>query len=156
MRFYVEVKRNEEEKVLVIDRISGHLSFCTPGQVHRTERSRSIVGILGSIRLVNQRYLVVITESCNEGQINGHDIWRITGTELVSYKFDSLNETSLSCYVPSDDRIYVSMIRQVLNTPHFYFSYTYDLTHTYQRLQDLKQSPDFLKVNNLKLSIHLM
>lgn len=34
------------------------------------------------------------------------------------------------------------MLKQVLDTPHFYFSYTYDITHTIQRLHSM--SPAFL------------
>lgn len=36
------------------------------------------------------------------------------------------------------------MIEQVLETPYMYFSYTYDLTHSLQRLHNT--TPDFLQV----------
>lgn len=36
------------------------------------------------------------------------------------------------------------MIRQVLNTSFFYFSYSYDLSHTLQRLHSMP--PEFLHV----------
>lgn len=38
------------------------------------------------------------------------------------------------------------MINQTLNTPFFYFSYTYDLTHTLQRLSAM--GPNFHEVKN--------
>lgn len=36
------------------------------------------------------------------------------------------------------------MLKQVLDTPHYYFSYTYDITHTLQRLHSM--SPEFLRL----------
>lgn len=43
--------------------------------------------------------------------------------------------------------IFLSMIQSVLKTPYLYFSYSYDLTHTLQRLQHT--SPEFVKVSRL-------
>lgn len=40
------------------------------------------------------------------------------------------------------------MIDHVLNTPYLYFSYTYDLTHTLQRLHNT--TPDFLQQSLLE------
>lgn len=34
------------------------------------------------------------------------------------------------------DMEYLNMIKQNLNTPYYYFSYTYDLTNTMQRQYD--------------------
>lgn len=42
------------------------------------------------------------------------------------------------------NRVYVSMVDSILATPYFYFSYSYDITHSLQRLHNT--SPDFLKV----------
>lgn len=44
----------------------------------------------------------------------------------------------------SENRTYLNMIEAVLQTPYLYFSYTYDVTHTLQRLQHTP--PEFLKV----------
>jgi hypothetical protein len=43
-----------------------------------------------------------------------------------------------------NNTIYLEMIKSVLNTQHFYFSYTYDLSHTMQRLHNT--TPEFLQV----------
>ena len=40
---------------------------------------------------------------------------------------------------------YLEMIKTILNEPYFYFSYTYDLSHTMQRLHNT--TPEFLQVN---------
>lgn len=50
------------------------------------------------------------------------------------------------------DMEYLNMVKQTFNTPYYYFSYTYDLTHTMQRIYNASGS--FLNVrifNNLKL-----
>lgn len=44
----------------------------------------------------------------------------------------------------SQNEVYLSMLKQVLDTPHYYFSYTYDLTHTLQRLHSMP--PEFLRL----------
>ena len=38
------------------------------------------------------------------------------------------------------------MIESALNTPYLYFSYSYDITHTLQRLHNT--TPEFLQVIN--------
>ena len=43
-----------------------------------------------------------------------------------------------------NNNIYLSMVQSVLQTSSFYFSCTYDLTHTLQRLS--RTSPDFLQM----------
>lgn len=40
------------------------------------------------------------------------------------------------------------MIEHVLNIPHLYFSYTYDLTHSLQRLHNTM--PEFLQVSQIQ------
>lgn len=42
------------------------------------------------------------------------------------------------------DMEYLNMVKQTFNTPYYYFSYTYDLTHTMQRLYNTSSS--FLNV----------
>lgn len=65
------------------------------------------------------------------GVINNQVIWRLAGHELIPY-IPSLIHLSDTQKVQNET--YLSMINHTLNTPFFYFSYTYDLTHTLQRL----------------------
>lgn len=73
------------------------------------------------------------------GFIAGHAVWRLAGTKLVPYFRSTLH---LSPEQLKDNVDYVNMIELVLGTPYFYFSYTYDLTHTLQRLHTI--TPDFM------------
>lgn len=43
-----------------------------------------------------------------------------------------------------DNAVYVSMVESVLKTGYFYFSTTYDITHTLQRLHNT--SPEFVSI----------
>lgn len=45
----------------------------------------------------------------------------------------------------AQNQMFVAMIELVLNTPYLYFSYTYDLTHSLQRLHNTM--PEFLQVS---------
>lgn len=76
-------------------------------------------------------YLVVATHRDYVGMINGHVVWRLAGHELIPYIPSMIHLTDLQ---KAQNEIYLSMINHVLNTPFFYFSYTYDLSHSLQRL----------------------
>ena len=46
-----------------------------------------------------------------------------------------------------DNRLLYAMVERVLSTPGFYYSYSYDLTHSQQRKKGLLRSnPDFFKL----------
>ncbi|XP_060553328.1 phosphatidylinositol-3-phosphatase SAC1-A-like isoform X2 [Ruditapes philippinarum] len=96
---------------------------------------------MGIIRLIAGPYLIVITKKEKVGEIGGHVIWKVTGTELHSYKRTMLHLTEKQT---RDNAVYVSMVESVLKTASFYFSTTYDITHTLQRLHNT--SPDFVTI----------
>lgn len=85
---------------------------------------------------------MVITDKVKMGDLNGIPIYRVTGTEVISYCKTMLHLTESQI---QDNRIYVSMLQQSLQTEYFYFSYSYDLSHTLQRLHNT--SPDFLHMS---------
>lgn len=96
-------------------------------------------GILGTIKLIDGHYLVVATHREFVGVINGQVIWRLAGYDLIPYLSSSIH---LSDVQRSHNESYLSMVKQVLDTPFFYFSYTYDLTHTLQRLNTVGRNFD--------------
>ncbi|CAF3328579.1 unnamed protein product [Rotaria socialis] len=113
-------------------------------QLHNTSpnvngaRVISIDGIIGIINLISGPYLIVITSKIHVGDINGHEIYRVKTTEIIPY---ARNTSHLNEYQLKYNEKYLSMLAVVLHTESFYFSYTYDLTHTLQRLQT--SSPNF-------------
>lgn len=103
-------------------------------EYHDSRSIRKICGVLGMIQLVDSFYLVVATHREYVGVITGHVIWRLAGFELIPYLQSTIH---LSDEQKVQNEIYLSMVDRALNTPFFYFSYTYDLSHSLQRLQSL-------------------
>ncbi|CAF4631571.1 unnamed protein product, partial [Rotaria sp. Silwood1] len=99
---------------------------------------QSIDGIIGIISLISGQYLIVITSKKYIGDINGQAIYKVQTTNIIPFV---RNMSHLNEYQLKYNAKYLSMIELVLRTEAFYFSYTYDLTHTFQRLQT--SSPDF-------------
>lgn len=99
---------------------------------------------MGTIRLLACRYLIVITDAQMCGTLAGHNIYKISSTDVIPYTRSSLH---LSEKQVQNNSIYLEMVKSVLNTPYFYFSYTYDLSHSMQRLHNT--TPEFLQVNIL-------
>lgn len=100
---------------------------------------RKICGLVGSIDLISGKHLVVATHRVAVGFINNQVVWRLAGFDIIQYIPSML-------HINEEQRVenetYLSMIRTILDTPYLYFSYSYDLTHTLQRLHSL--SPDQL------------
>lgn len=125
--------------LLVIDRTLETISIQrNSGEIPAADNKRDFCGFLGTINLLAGKYLVIATQRELVGFIAGHSIWRLAKAELIPYcrSFLHLNQEQLV-----DNNTQVAMIQQVLNTPFIYFSYSYDLTHTLQRLHDI--SPEF-------------
>lgn len=116
----------------------------TASQIPPTASRRKIWGLVGTIRLLACRYLIVITDAQMCGTIAGHSIYKISSTDVIPYTRSSLHLTEKQV---QNNAIYLEMVKSVLNTPYFYFSYSYDLSHTMQRLHNT--TPEFLQVNIL-------
>ncbi|XP_046738405.1 phosphatidylinositol-3-phosphatase SAC1 isoform X1 [Diprion similis] len=140
-KFYVEPVGTKE--LLVVDRVTQQIytQAGTASQIPPTASRRRIWGIVGTIRLLACRYLIVITDAERVGTIAGHQVFKLVSTEIIPYMRSllHLNEKQIS-----NNTTYLEMIKSVLNTPHFYFSYTYDLSHTMQRLHNT--TPEFLQM----------
>ncbi|XP_067006317.1 phosphatidylinositol-3-phosphatase SAC1-B [Anabrus simplex] len=140
-KFYIESISSGSE-LLVIDRVSQEISLqVNNGQIPQASSSKPICGLVGTIRLLAGPYLVVITKKRKVGTINGQTIWQVVDTEVISYTRTLLHLTENQMV---QNRVYLSMIESVLSTPGLYFSYSYDITHTLQRLHNT--TPEFLQM----------
>ncbi|GFR66006.1 phosphatidylinositide phosphatase SAC1 [Elysia marginata] len=140
-KFIVEPVGDSENQrdLLVIDRISQEITLqSNEGQIPASAISKNIYGIVGILRLVAGPYLIVVTQRQNVGSIGGQHIWKVAKTEVISYKrsLTHLTEKQVSL-----NKSYLSLLDVMLTTESFYYSTTYDLTHTLQRLYNT--SPDF-------------
>lgn len=119
---------------MVIDRITQEISLIGKAAsqvISGASQLRKVCGILGTIRVTSGNYLVVATHRVFVGYVSNQVIWRLAGFDLIAFHNSLMH---LSEIQKSHNETYLEMIRNVLDTPYFYFSYTYDLTHTQQRL----------------------
>jgi phosphatidylinositol 4-phosphatase len=107
------------------------LLCCTAGFNRiRYEEARPIFGCIGIIRLLAGRYLIVILDCSKVGTIDGEEIYFVTKTGIVPIPRHT-------AYLSEDEirleRQYCNMLNNFLANSGFYFSYTFDLTHSTQR-----------------------
>lgn len=113
-----------------------------PGEcIPLTDTSFKIFGLIGVIQLLSGPYLIVIKKREAAGYINNQKIWRLVETDMLPYAKTDLHLTEKQI---QDNKSYLSMVQLVLTTPYFYFSTSYDLTHTVQRLYNT--SPEFVQM----------
>ncbi|XP_068944448.1 phosphatidylinositol-3-phosphatase SAC1 isoform X1 [Petaurus breviceps papuanus] len=144
-KFYVEPCDDRVDDVLAIDRVSTEVTLTVKKDVPPSAVTRTIFGILGTIRLVAGSYLIVITKKKKVGEFFNHIIWKATDFDILSYKKTMLHLTDIQL---QDNKTFLSMINHVLSMDGFYFSTTYDLTHTLQRLSNT--SPEFQEMSLLE------
>jgi len=136
--FYVQPLDSKAD-ILLIDRGTQEISLeRDPGLIPASAIIKNIYGIVGIIRLVAGPYLVVITNRAKVGEINGKAIWKVAKTEILPYKRTTLHLTETQVQV---NKRYISMIGHILSLDSFYYSHSYDVTHSVQRLQNT--SPEF-------------
>lgn len=147
-KFFIE-SLTATQIVLVIDRINHDIGLETnTGQIPAIANRKPIAGLIGIINLLSGPYLVVVTRKARVGEVCGADIWRVVETEIISY---ARAEHHLTASQLAANRRYTAMLQQILSTPYFYFSYSWDISHTRQRLDELR-SPEFLQKSLLARS----
>lgn len=136
--FYIQPFTGATEEVLVVDRFTNQLKLSIQNQIPDTPNKLIVHGILGSIRLISGYYLIVVTAKLKIGTLLGkHEVYRIENVELLPYVRNEGQDRS--------NDLTKRMIKSVLTTDYFYFSYTYDLTHSMQQLN--VTNPDKLDGN---------
>ncbi|KAF2877227.1 synaptojanin-1 [Massariosphaeria phaeospora] len=109
---------------LVVDRPSGDLRL-HDGKLLGSKRVSSIAGILGIIKLRLDKYAIVITKAQPMGRIKGHMIYKVAATEFLPLRERPLHD-------PDEDH-YLTLLKTLLKTAPLYFSYSFDITNTFQR-----------------------
>uniref|UniRef100_A0A4W3IB28 Phosphatidylinositol-3-phosphatase SAC1 n=1 Tax=Callorhinchus milii TaxID=7868 RepID=A0A4W3IB28_CALMI len=145
LKFYFEACDDGANDVLAIDRVSNEIMLTVKKDIPPSAVTRSVYGIMGTIRLVAGMYLIVITKKQKVGDMFTHPIWKATEFDIISYKKTVLHLTDMQM---QDNKTFLAMLNGVLNTDGFYFSTSYDLTHTLQRLANT--SPEFQEMSLLE------
>ena len=89
-------------------------------------RTVSAFGIAGFVRFLEGYYIVLITKRRKVGVIGQHTIYKIEDTSMLYIPHDTVKEQH------SDEQRYLKMFQAIDLSSNFYFSYSYDLTHTLQ------------------------
>jgi len=89
-------------------------------------RGLECFGTLGIAKLHSSKYLLLITEASFVGNLKDSEVFRVNKCSYFPYKG---TPTGL-------DKQYLDMYDEVISTKSLYFSYTYDLTHTVQRMSE--------------------
>ncbi|KAK8761188.1 hypothetical protein V5799_027548 [Amblyomma americanum] len=139
----LEIDRTEPNKLIVLDdkveynsreireflnEISQGKKLPKAGQKGSTGLNRTVsaFGIVGFVRFLEGYYIILITKRRRIAIVGHHTIYKVEDTRMV--------------YLPSntdhnlhpDENRYVKIFQNVDLSSNFYFSYSYDLTHTLQ------------------------
>ncbi|CAG8612241.1 1678_t:CDS:10 [Rhizophagus irregularis] len=130
---------NKAAQTLVINRDSGEclLDSAIPDPTAHTE-SLTVYGVFGIINLLAGGYLIVITGRERIGRLGIHDIFQANQFRILPF---AKNNNGLSEAQAHDEQHYLSLVESLLKSGTYYFSYTYDLTHTLQRQAQLTSGP---------------
>lgn len=103
------------------------------------------VGIVGFVRFFDQFYLTVITQRKKVATIGNNVIYTIKGTEMIPIKpredsegkffhsmWSKLSKKINQTPIDVAESRYLGLFQFIDMTKDFYFSYTYDLTHSLQ------------------------
>ncbi|KOC69018.1 Polyphosphoinositide phosphatase [Habropoda laboriosa] len=83
-------------------------------------------GLLGFVRFLEGYYIIMVTKRRRVAVIGHHTIYKIEDTSMIYIPSDNVR-----AFHPDEQR-YVKMFQSIDLRSNFYFSYSYDLTHTLQ------------------------
>ncbi|KAI9807883.1 MAG: hypothetical protein M1825_005189 [Sarcosagium campestre] len=109
---------------LVVDRPSGDIRL-NDGTLLGGKRVSSIAGILGIIKLRLDKYIIIITKAQPQGRLKGHMVYRVISTEFLPLRERPLRDP--------DEDTYLTLLKALLRSSPLYFSYSLDLTNSFQR-----------------------
>lgn len=156
----LRIDRSEPKDLVVIDDgeeytqsdIKGFISSRTRGV-----NAKSAFGIVGFVRFLEGYYLLAITKRRRVAALGLHYIYKIEDTTMIYIP----NESSRMSH--PDEARYVKMFQSIDLSSNFYFSYSYDITHTVQvnmaipkcLKSDSKNEKNVSNTNGVENSIYL-
>ncbi|CAH1403962.1 unnamed protein product [Nezara viridula] len=143
-KVYIEPLQDVENS-LIIDRFTGNITIAnlpgSRGDAPVYGIKKKVYGIIGIIRLIVGQYLVVVTGRSKVGNIWRKEVFQMDSAEVICINKlpFPINDKQIRL-----EKKYISMLEFILATPYFYFSYSYDLTHTVLRFCNKKS--DFFEM----------
>ncbi|QLQ82686.1 hypothetical protein HG537_0H04490 [Torulaspora globosa] len=90
---------------------------------------KKIAALLGFIKLKLNRYAIIADRVEETGRLNRHVVYKVVNYSIVPVK--------LNGRVDSDESEYLKLLELHLNNATLYFSYSYDLTNSLQRNEQI-------------------
>jgi len=75
--------------------------------------------------MLADKYIIVITKAQPMGRLKGHMVYKVIATEFLPLRERPLHDP--------DEDTYFNMVKTLLTTGPMYFSYSFDITNTFQR-----------------------
>lgn len=97
-------------------------------------QKRRIYGVVGMVELISGPYLIVVTARTEVGKLLDHSIFRVERLESVPFL---RSETHLREQQALFNRQYLELLEQSLRDRCFYYSPSFDLSHSQQRLTNV-------------------
>ncbi|KAG8230623.1 hypothetical protein J437_LFUL004535 [Ladona fulva] len=86
----------------------------------------SAFGIVGFVRFLEGYYIIVVTKRRRVAMVGHHTIYKIVDTNMIYIPNDGVRQPH------PDEQKYYRMFQSIDLSSNFYFSYSYDITHTLQ------------------------
>ncbi|KAI0881244.1 putative SAC1 protein [Annulohypoxylon maeteangense] len=111
---------------LIVDRPTGDVRLSETAFIpKRVSRVSSIAGILGFIRLRLDKYAIIITKAQPVGRLKGHMVYKVVSTDFLPMRERQIHD-------PDEDQ-FLSLLKTYIMRGPMYFSYSVDLTNSFQR-----------------------
>ncbi|XDG08551.1 hypothetical protein ABKA04_008166 [Annulohypoxylon sp. FPYF3050] len=118
---------------LIVDRPTGDVRLSETAFIpKRVSRVSSIAGILGFIRLrlgnsylLHDKYAIIITKAEPVGRLKGHMVYKVVSTDFLPMRERQIRD-------PDEDQ-FLSLLKTYIMRGPMYFSYSVDLTNSFQR-----------------------
>ncbi|KAI1459970.1 putative SAC1 protein [Annulohypoxylon moriforme] len=111
---------------LIVDRPTGDVRLSETAFIpKRVSRVSSIAGILGFIRLRLDKYAIIITKTQPVGRLKGHMVYKVVSTDFLPMRERQIRD-------PDEDQ-FLSLLKTYIMRGPMYFSYSLDLTNSFQR-----------------------
>lgn len=105
----------------------GNRSDVTRGA--KLARATSAFGIVGFVRFLKGYYLILVTKRRKVASVGQHSIYKVEDTSIRYIPHESCR---INKSLDDEEERYRKLFLNVDLTANFYFSYSYDLTHTLQ------------------------
>ncbi|KAK5992705.1 Phosphatidylinositol-3-phosphatase SAC1 [Cladobotryum mycophilum] len=128
---------------LVLERPTGDIRLVqgAANSSKRATRVSSIAGILGVIQLRLDKYVVVITKTQPMGRLRGNMVYKVISTEILPMRERQIHDP--------DEDTFLALLKTFLASGPMYFSYSIDLTNSFQRQSQAETSrPIWLRTDD--------